>query len=394
MSKLNFDPVVLTQDLVKCQSITPEDRGALNIVEKHLNHLNFTCNRLNFSSNNSYEVDNLFATIGSSGKHLAFAGHTDVVPPGNENSWKYNPFSATIENDKLYGRGSEDMKSAIACFISATKEFLDKNGSDFNGKLSFIITGDEEKHAINGTAKIMEWAKKNNIIFDHCIVGEPTSHENVGDKIKIGRRGSITFFIKVKGIQGHTANAHRAENAAHNLTKLLSNIISKPLDEGSENFLPSSIQIATIDIGNTTQNVIPEIAKATINIRFNDRHTSKSLIVWMENHIDNVFSKNKNASCTFDIESNAESFLNKKGYLTDLMTRSISEVTGKNSKPKFATDGGTSDARFIKAYCEVAELGVRNQTLHQVDEFVYLSDIVDLKKIYLRIIENYFSKNQ
>ena len=393
MNNLDFDPVVLTQALVRCASITPKDEGALDVVQNHLSHLGFKCTRLPFSDQNSYDVDNLFATIGSHGKHLAFAGHTDVVPPGNEDSWKYPPFSATIEGDKLYGRGSEDMKSNIACFISATHKFLSKNNTKFNGKLSFIITGDEEKLAINGTPKIMEWTKKNNIIFDQCIVGEPTSNNNIGDKIKIGRRGSVSFFLVVKGVQGHTANAHRAENAAHYLTKLLNNIISKPLDKGNNNFLPTSVQIATIDIGNPAMNVIPEIAKATVNIRFNDIHTSQSLTEWMQNHINDIFNKDNKASCTFTVDANAESFINKQGELTNLMTKSIAEVTGQNITPEFATDGGTSDARFIKDYCEVAELGIRNQTLHKVDEFVYLKDIEELHNIYFKIIENFFSKN-
>mgnify|MGYP001240853266 CR=1 FL=1 len=393
MNKLNFDPIILTQALVKCASITPKDDGALDIIQNHLNQLGFKCTRLPFSDQNSYDVDNLFATIGSEGKHLAFAGHTDVVPPGNEDSWKYPPFSAKIDGNKLYGRGSEDMKSNIACFISATHKFLNKNNNNFTGKLSFIITGDEEKLAINGTPKIMKWIKKNDIVIDQCIVGEPTSNNNIGDKIKIGRRGSVSFFLVVKGIQGHTANAHRAENAAHYLTILLNNIISKPLDQGNNNFLPTSVQIATIDIDNPAMNVIPELAKATINIRFNDKHTSKSLIQWMQNHINNVFHKDNQAKCTFTVDANAESFINKKGKLTKLMTKSITEVTGKNNLPEFATDGGTSDARFIKDYCEVAELGIRNQTLHKVDEFVYLSDIEELDKIYLKILENFFDKN-
>jgi succinyl-diaminopimelate desuccinylase len=393
MNKINFDPVILTQALVKCSSITPKDEGALNIVEEHLNNINFKCTRLPFSDKNTYDVNNLFATIGLTGKHLAFAGHTDVVPPGNESSWKYPPFSATIENDKMFGRGTEDMKSNIACFISATNKFIEKHGSDFGGKLSFIITGDEEGLAINGTPKIMEWTKKNNISFDHCIVGEPTSDKFIGDKIKIGRRGSINFFLKVKGIQGHTANAHRAENAAHHLTILLNNIISKPLDKGNNYFLPSSIQIPTIDVGNSVHNIIPEYAKATINIRFNDIHTGKSLINWLQNQIDNVFKNIKNASCTYTSEESAQSFLTKPGKLCKIISDSISIETGKNSKPELATDGGTSDARFIKNYCEVVEFGIRNQTLHQVDEFVYLSDIQELTNIYFNILENYFNKN-
>jgi succinyl-diaminopimelate desuccinylase len=394
MNKINFNPVCLTQALVQCPSITPKDEGALDIIQNHLNSLDFNCTRLPFSDQNSYDVDNLFATIGSTGKHLAFAGHTDVVPPGHEQSWKYPPFSATIENDKLFGRGSEDMKSNIACFISATEEFISKYGKDFKGKLSFIITGDEEGKAINGTPKMMEWTKQNNIVFDHCIVGEPTSNKIIGDKIKIGRRGSINFFITIKGIQGHTANGHRAENPVHYLTKLLNNLIAEPLDHGNEFFLPTAIQIPTFDVGNPAHNIIPEYAKATINIRFNDQHTSDDLINWLQNNIDQIFNNIDRASCSFVTEVSAKSFLNKPGYLSDIMSKSISEVNGKNSNPKLATDGGTSDARFIKNYCEVAELGIRNQTLHQVNEFVYLSDIKELHKIYFRIIENYFVKNQ
>ena len=387
MNKINFDPIALTQALVKCPSITPKDEGALDVVQDHLRSIGFICTRLPFTDKN------LFATIGSQGKHLVFAGHTDVVPPGNLNSWKYHPFSATIEGNKLYGRGSEDMKSNIACFISAAEEFISKNGKDFDGKLSFIITGDEEKDAINGTVKVMKWSKKNKINFDHCTVGEPTSDKKIGDKIKIGRRGSINFYLKVKGVQGHTANGHRAENPNHYLVKLLNNLISEPLDNGNKFFLPTAIQIPTIDVGNTANNIIPEFAKATINIRFNDKHTSENLKGWLQKKIDFIFNDIDKASCSFETEVNAKSFLNKPGYLSKIMTKSILEATGKNNSPELATDGGTSDARFIKDYCEVAELGIRNQTLHKVDEFVYLDDVKELHKIYLRIIENYFNKN-
>ncbi len=236
MTEFNLNPIKLTQELVKCQSITPKDDGALLVVQDHLSSMGFDCAPLVFSGNGSYEVKNLFATIGSDGPHLAFAGHTDVVPPGNESSWKHPPFSAIIEDDKLYGRGTEDMKSNIACFISATEQFLKKNGKNFGGKISFIITGDEEGEAINGTPQIMEWTKKQNIKIDHCLVGEPTSNAKIGDKVKIGRRGSVNFFLTVKGVQGHTANGHRAQNPVHCLTKLISNILEKPLDEGNEFF--------------------------------------------------------------------------------------------------------------------------------------------------------------
>ncbi len=390
MTDTNFDPVKLTQSLVKCASVTPKDDGALDIVAKHLSELGFDCYPLKFSGSNSYEVNNLFATIGDKGKHFAYAGHTDVVPVGNEESWQYPPFSATIEGNKLYGRGSEDMKSSIACFISATKRFIDKF-ENLPGKISFIITGDEERDSVNGTPKILEWASKNNYKFDHCLVGEPTSNNEIGDKVKIGRRGSISFYLQVKGVQGHTANSHLAENAAHHLVKLLNNILEKPLDKGNANFLPSSIQIATFDVGNPAQNIIPELAKATINIRFNDMHTSDSLVKWMDEKIKNVFYEVKNANCQFNYDSTAESFLNQPGYMCDLISKSVSEVTGRNNAPEYATDGGTSDARYIKNYCEVVELGIKNQSLHKVDEYVFTEDILELEKVYFKILENYFN---
>ena len=390
MTEFNLNPIKLTQALVKCQSITPKDDGALLVVQDLLSSMGFNCSPLLFSGNGSYEVKNLFATIGSDGPHLAFAGHTDVVPPGNESSWKHPPFSAIIEGDKLYGRGTEDMKSNIACFISATEKFLKKNGKNFGGKISFIITGDEEGEAINGTPQIMEWTKKQNIKIDHCLVGEPTSNAKIGDKVKIGRRGSINFFLTVKGVQGHTANGHRAQNPVHCLTKLISNILEKPLDEGNEFFLPTAIQIPTFDVGNPAHNVIPEYASATINIRFNDLHTPESLIQWLNEKIELIFTNMENATCKVKHEISARSFLNKPGNLSKIVSKSISQATGRNEEPELATDGGTSDARFIKNYCEVIELGIRNQTLHQVDEFVFLDDLNELTKIYYKILENYF----
>ena len=393
MTEFNLNPITLTQALVKCQSITPNDDGALLVVQDHLSSMGFDCSPLLFSGNGSYEVKNLFATIGSDGPHLAFAGHTDVVPPGNESSWKHPPFSAIIEGDKLFGRGTEDMKSNIACFISATEKFLKKNGKNFGGKISFIITGDEEGEAINGTPQIMEWTKKQNIKIDHCLVGEPTSNANIGDKVKIGRRGSVNFFLTVKGVQGHTANGHRAQNPVHCLTKLITNILEKPLDEGNEFFLPTAIQIPTFDVGNPAHNVIPEYASATINIRFNDLHTPESLIQWLNKKIESIFANVENATCKVEHEISARSFLNKPGNLSKIVSKSISQATGRNEEPELATDGGTSDARFIKNYCEVIELGIRNQTLHQVDEFVFLDDLTELTKIYYKILENYFSKS-
>ena len=393
MNNIDFDYVSLTQALVKCPSVTPRDEGALQVVEDYLKDLGFECTRLPFSEDGFNDIDNLFAKIGKTGKHLAFAGHTDVVPPGNEESWKYPPFSATIAEGKIYGRGTEDMKGDIACFMSATNSFISKYGKDFGGKLSFIITGDEEKDAVNGTIKMMEWTKEKKIKFDHCIVGEPTSNKIIGDKIKIGRRGSITFFITVKGIQGHTANSHLAENPTHHLVSLLHRIVSNPLDKGNENFLPSSIQVASIDVGNPAVNIIPEIAKATINIRFNNIHTGASLKQWLRDHITLQFNDVINASCSFTTDQTGDCFLNEPGDLSVIVSAAYREITGKNSDPEFATDGGTSDARFIKNYCEVLELGLKNRTLHKVNENVNISDLKELHDIYLRILEKYFEKN-
>jgi len=392
MTKLNFDVVALTQSLVRCPSVTPVDGGALKVIEDHLKKIGFKCKRLTFRDKKSYVVENLYATIGSSGKHLAFAGHTDVVPPGKNSSWTYHPFSAKISNGKLYGRGVEDMKGNIASFISAANSFISKYGKNFDGKLSFIITGDEEKEAINGTLKILKWSKEKKIKFNHCIVGEPTSQKHVGDKLKIGRRGSINFFIEVKGIQGHTANSHRAENPAHHLIKLLNRIISNPLDEGNEFFVPTSIQIPTIDIGNPAANVIPEYAKATINIRFNNNHSGKSLKSWLEDHIKLYFNDFPNSSCTFKTEQTGESFLTKPGKLSSIISSSCKEINKTNIEPILGTDGGTSDARFIKNYCEVVEIGLVNKTLHQVNENVPIKDLYKLNDIYFRIIEKYFNK--
>ena len=392
MLEINFDAITLTQALVRCPSVTPHDEGALQVTEDHLNAIGFECTRLPFCEKDTYDVDNLFATIGSSGKHIAFAGHTDVVPPGYETSWTYPPFSATIADGKLFGRGTEDMKGNIACFISATNSFLKKYGKDFGGQISFIITGDEEKEAINGTIKMMRWTKEKKIKFNHCIIGEPTSNKNIGDKLKIGRRGSINFFITVKGIQGHTANAYRAENPVHHLIALLHRIISTPLDEGNEYFLPSSIQIPTFDIDNSATNVIPEVAKATINIRFNNNHTGENLKQWLKDHIANQFNNVTKATCTFITDQVGESFLTKPGELSILVSSACRETNETNKDPELATDGGTSDARFIKDYCEILEVGLINRTLHQVDEYVMTEDLNKLHDLYLRILEKYFDK--
>lgn len=390
MNHFDNNLINLTQSLVKFASITPKDEGVLDFIKNYLDNLGFRSEILKFTSLDSYDVKNLYATIGKNGKHFAFAGHTDVVPTGQESDWKYKPFNAEIEDGKLFGRGSEDMKSAIACFMNASQRFINDNGKDFGGRISFIITGDEERDAINGTKKIMEWTKKNDIIIDDCIVGEPTSNEIVGDKIKIGRRGSTNFYIIIDGVQGHTANAHKAENPIHHLIKILNNITSVPLDEGNEHFLPSSLQIPTIDVGNTASNIIPQRVKATINIRFNNLHSANSLNLMIKNKIEEVIKNNSKIKYTLRQEITGESFLTKPNSLTNLVSSVCESVNGK--KPLFATDGGTSDARFIKDYCQVLEIGIINDTLHKVDENVSLDNLIKLENLYYRILNKYFNR--
>ena len=391
MKNIDHDPVVLTQSLIKCASITPEDNGVIDCVKSHLESFGCECEVLEFSSENSYNVKNIFASIGGKGKHLAFAGHTDVVPIGDKNSWTHKPFDAEIIDERLYGRGAEDMKSAVACFISATHRFVKKYGENFGGKISFVITNDEEKDAINGTNKIMEWTKTSKIKIDDCIVGEPTANNTVGDKIKIGRRGSTNFYLKIKGVQGHTANSNRAKNPIHFLIKVLQNIMANPLDEGNEHFLPSSLQIATIDVGNTASNVIPETVQVTINIRFNNLHTGQSLNKLLNEKIQAISHNEKNISYSLRQEITGESFLTEPNTLVNI----VSEVCENTNDQKviLGTDGGTSDARFIKDYCRVLELGIVNNTLHKVDESVNIKEIQKLENIYYNILKKYFDKN-
>ena len=283
------------------------------------------------------------------------------------------------------------MKSGVASFISATNRFIKKYGENFGGKISFIITNDEEKDAVNGTKKIMEWIKKKNIVIDDCIVAEPTSNKKVGDKIKIGRRGSTNFYLTIKGVQGHTANSQRADNPIHHLIKILHDITTNKLDEGNEYFLPTSIQIATVDVGNKASNVIPEIVQATINIRFNNIHSGESLKKWIEKKIKYRLQNNQKSSYQLIQEITGESFLTKSNSLTKLVSDVCESIN--NSKPILATDGGTSDARFIKDFCQVLEIGIVNNTLHKVNEFVNVNDISKLEEIYYQILLKYFEKD-
>ena len=377
------DPLDLAQRLIRCPSVTPKDGGALDTLQKVLIELGFECKRLVFDDDDSPPVDNLYARLGNKGPNFCFAGHTDVVPVGDMNGWTVDPFGAEIVGDTLFGRGATDMKSAIASFIAGTSEFLQKNGNDFGGSISLLITGDEEGPSINGTKKVLAWMEDVGEELDACLVGEPTNPKELGDMIKIGRRGSLSGSIKVYGVQGHTAYPHLAKNPLPTLAKLATLLSETPLDRGNEHFQPSNLQITSIDVGNTATNVIPASGQLRFNVRFNDQHTGESLMKWVEKKCESV-------EADFDIEFRltGEAFLTPPGKLSDILSNAVQDVTGK--QPELSTTGGTSDARFIKDFCPVAEFGLISQTMHKVDERVAIKDIRHLTKIYEAVLDQYF----
>lgn len=377
------DPIALTQALVRCPSVTPDAASALDLLESLLRPLGFTCYRLCFEGDGSYPVENLFAKLGRGTPHLAFAGHVDVVPPGNAARWRHDPFAGMIEDGRLYGRGAADMKSGLACFIAAVARLVAERRPPA-GAISLLITGDEEGEAVNGTAKLLEWAQAQGERFDGCIVGEPTCPEQLGDVAKIGRRGSLTGRLVVRGVQGHTAYPQRADNAAHRLVAILNRLIDTPLDEGNAWFQPSNLQVTSIDIGNPASNVIPGEAVARFNIRFNDRHTRTSLERWLHERIAALAP-----DYSLTVAGNAEAFRTAPGRLTELLSTSVEAVTGR--RPELNTTGGTSDARFVQRYCPVVEFGLVGTTMHQTDEHVALADIEGLTRIYQAFLERYVS---
>jgi len=380
-----IDPVELAAALIKRPSVTPKDEGAIGVLAKVLAPLGFACHTVEFTEEGTAPILNLYARKGTGGRNFCFAGHTDVVPPGDLKSWSVDPFGGEVLNGALYGRGANDMKTAIACFAAAAEQFLAAR-PNFDGSISFLITGDEEAAAINGTRKLLEWVAAKGETLDACVVGEPTSAKELGDMVKIGRRGSMNGFLTVTGIQGHTANPHLADNAAHRLLKMLSALLAAPIDHGNERFPPTDLQISTIDIGNPTTNVIPGIAKATFNIRFNDQWTSAKLTEWLKQKLDADGGRYK-----LDIQVSGESFLTPPGEVSTILQRAIGEVTGR--KPDLSTTGGTSDARFICRYCPVAEFGLVGLTMHKVDERAPVADIAALTKIYRSVLEHYFAKH-
>jgi succinyl-diaminopimelate desuccinylase len=382
------DPVALAADLLRCPSITPAEGGALSVLERVLKGGDFAVHRATFAEPGTAPIENLYARIGSSAPHLAFAGHTDVVPPGDEATWRHPPFAAAIEGGMLYGRGAVDMKGALACAVAASIDHLAARGGKRKGSISFLITGDEEGVAVNGTVKLLQWAKDRGETFDHCLLGEPSNAAEVGDTIKVGRRGSLNGTLIVAGKQGHVAYPERAENPVRGLVTLMSALMAEPLDQGSANFGPSNLEFTSIDIGNTTVNLIPGEARARFNIRFNDCHSQASLRMLIETRARAAAGERMRWHIDWQ-PSNADSFVTSPGPFLDLVVGAIAEITGRT--PTLSTTGGTSDARFIKSYCPVLEFGLVGQTMHQVDERTAVADLTTLTAVYRRILDRYFA---
>lgn len=382
-----IDPLELSQALLRCPSVTPEDAGALDVLETHLSDLGFTCHRLMFADTGTPDVDNLYARLGTGGKNFCFAGHTDVVPIGDRDDWSIDPFGGQIREDILFGRGVVDMKCAIACFAAAASRFIKRHGPDFDGSISFLITGDEEGPAINGTVKVLGWMAEQGETLDACLVGEPTNVDVLGDMIKIGRRGSMNGHLTVYGTQGHSAYPHLADNPVPVMVKMLSALDVEVLDTGTDHFQPSNLEITTVDVGNTATNVIPAKVEASFNIRFNDHHSGASLEDKLGGLIDSI-AKENDTRYGLEFTVSGESFLTPPGPLSQIIQQAAKDVTGR--MPELSTTGGTSDARFIKDYCPVAEFGLSNATAHKVDEHAAVDDIRALADVYDAVLEAYF----
>lgn len=381
------DALSITRALVQCPSVTPVEGGALGVLEALLTRAGFAVHRPVFREDGTPDVDNLYARIGEGSPCLMFAGHTDVVPPGSLEAWSHPPFGATVVDGRLYGRGAEDMKGGVAASVAAVLDYLRKHGTPRTGSIAFLITGDEEGPAINGTVKLLEWARARGEPMDHCILGEPTNVEAVGDVIKIGRRGSLTGHITVHGKQGHVAYPERAVNPIHGMTRLLTGLLAAPLDAGTAHFAPSNLEMTTLDVGNPTSNVVPNEAKATFNIRFNDIWTPQTLEAEIRRRLDGAASEGVRYTAVF-ARSNALAFVTEPGPFVTLFADAVTAVTGR--VPKLSTTGGTSDARFITHYCPVLEFGLVGRTMHQIDESIGLADLDMLTRVYGRVLEEYF----
>ncbi|WP_420967393.1 succinyl-diaminopimelate desuccinylase [Bradyrhizobium sp. B120] len=386
------DAVSIARDLVRCPSVTPADAGALGVLENLLKSAGFDVHRVTFSEPGTADIDNLYARIGSSAPHITFAGHTDVVPPGDEAAWTLGAFSGEVKDGYLYGRGAVDMKGGIACSVAAVLQYLGDHGGkpqeNGNGSISFLITGDEEDVSINGTVKLLKWCAERGEKFDHCVLGEPSNVEVLGDMIKIGRRGSQSGTLIVDGVQGHVAYPHRAANPVPDISRLIVALSDEPLDHGSAQFQASNLEFTTVDVGNTASNVIPGQARAKFNIRYNDNHTQESLRQLVDARLAKACGNRIRAHIDWQ-PSNSNVFVTQPGPFTDLAVAAIEEVTGR--KPELSTSGGTSDARFISGYCPVIEFGLVGQTMHQIDERTPVADLEKLTKVYRGVLDRYFA---
>lgn len=382
------DALTITRDLIRCPSVTPADAGALGVLEALLKAAGFDVHRVTFSEPGVADIDNLYARIGTSAPHICFAGHTDVVPAGDEAAWTHAPFSGDVKDGFLYGRGAVDMKGGIGAAVAATLAYLAANGGKPKGSISFLITGDEEDIAVNGTIKLLKWAADRGEKFDHCVLGEPSNVDTMGDCIKIGRRGSLNGLLTVEGVQGHAAYPHRAMNPIPHMAQLITALLADPLDRGNDHFQASNLEFTSVDVGNRATNVIPAQVKAKFNIRYNDIHTEDSLKALVEGRMTKAMGNHIKARIDWE-PSNAKSFITKPGPFIDTVVAAVKEITGRT--PDLNTGGGTSDARFITNYCEVIEFGLVGRSMHAVDERTPIADLEQLTKIYRGVLDRYFA---
>lgn len=380
------DPVAIARALVACPSVTPADGGALGLVAAIADALGFAVDRPVFTEADTPDIENLFAKRGTEGPHFVFAGHTDVVPPGDAARWRHDPFAGQIEDGILYGRGAVDMKGGIAAFLAALGR-LARDGVTLPGSVSLLITGDEEGPSINGTVKLLKWAKERGERFDAAVVGEPTNPDAIGDAIKVGRRGSLSGTVTVTGRQGHVAYPHLAKNPIPEVMRLASALIAEPLDHGNDRFQPSNLELVSLDVGNSAWNVIPREARARFNIRFNDQWSRGTLEAELSERLR--IAAGNDVDWTLTLESpSSDSFLTRDDALIGTLSDAVEAVVGR--RPALSTNGGTSDARFVKDYCPVVEFGLVGQTMHQVDERVPVADLETLTRVYVVFLERWF----
>lgn len=380
-----IDPIAFAADLIRCPSVTPHDAGALDVLQGALESLGFTCTRLPFDEDGTAPVDNLYARLGTQGPNVCFAGHTDVVPVGATEDWQVDPFAGEIREQALWGRGAADMKGAIAAFVGAVSQYLETHGAP-EGSISLLITGDEEGPSINGTRKMLGWLEQQGEIIDDCLVGEPTNPDVLGDMIKIGRRGSVNAVVTVKGTQGHVAYPHLADNPVPQLTAMMTHLSTSTLDQGSEHFQPSNLEVTSFDVDNMTTNIIPAQAQARFNIRYNDHWNRDSLDAWIHARLTESAGS---APYEVSLAHTGDCFLTQPGPFVEQLSAAVRDVTGR--QPVLSTSGGTSDARFIKNITRVVEFGLVGQTMHKVDERVPLDDIRQLNDIYRLLLTSYFA---